>query len=438
MIATLIMTSLRNLIWIYLWLLIFEGALRKWIIPSLDAPLLIIRDPFVIWIYFQAWRNGLSFNNAFFAANLVLAVATAILSSFFGLGNLLLTLYGLRTDYLQVPLIFLIPQILNRDDVVAMGRFLFYLSIPMTVLVILQFRSAPDSLLNKGTMTTHYGTVRPSGTFSFGPGVTTFFTMTSVFVLYGYIQARTYKIWLMIPVTIAILIASACSGSRNCLVSIGLVAVVAILCVVIRGKGVGGIIVAAVAIALALFVVSTTTVGQEGFDQLNQRIEDAGQTEGGGEGFVARFFNSMLSPLLSMGQAPFFGYGLGLGTTAALSLSPNDLYWPENEWDRLIFECGPIFGFLLIAFRIALTLAVAKRAFEAYRRDNILPLLLFAFCGLLILNGQWGVGPTILGFAVLGGGLTLAACEEPEEEDQEEEEEAENQLDHSPAADTVG
>jgi len=57
---------------------------------------------------------------------------------------------------------------------------------------------------------------------------------------------------------------------------------------------------------------------------------------------------------------------------------------------------------------------------------------------LLILNGQWGVGPTILGFAVLGGGLTLAACEEPEEEDQEEEEEAENQLDHSPAADTVG
>ena len=36
---------LRWLIWTYFWLLLFEGGLRKWIVPSLANPLLIIRDP---------------------------------------------------------------------------------------------------------------------------------------------------------------------------------------------------------------------------------------------------------------------------------------------------------------------------------------------------------------------------------------------------------
>lgn len=37
--------SLRKLLWLYFWLLIFEGALRKWILPGLSSPLLLVRDP---------------------------------------------------------------------------------------------------------------------------------------------------------------------------------------------------------------------------------------------------------------------------------------------------------------------------------------------------------------------------------------------------------
>ena len=36
---------IRQLLWIYFWLLIFEGALRKWILPGLSNPLLLVRDP---------------------------------------------------------------------------------------------------------------------------------------------------------------------------------------------------------------------------------------------------------------------------------------------------------------------------------------------------------------------------------------------------------
>ena len=437
------MTVLRNLVWIYLWLLIFEGALRKWTVPSLDAPLLVVRDPLVIWIYFQAWKNRLSFNNAFFAANLALAVATAILSTIFGLGNLVVTLYGLRTDYLQIPLIFLIPQILDRDDVIAMGRFLLYLSIPIAALVVFQFCSPPDSWLNKGAMPTHYGTVRPSGTFSFIAGLDAFLAMVSAFLFFGYTQARTHQIWLLLLATFAVLIASAFSGSRTCLVSIGLVAVVAILCVVTRGKGGMGIAVAAVLIALAISLLSSLPVFQEGVGQLERRFEDAGASEGNTQGFIGRYLTSMVGPLANLDTVPLFGNGLGLGTNAAAGMlrGNREFIGPEEEWGRLIYECGPIFGLLLCIFRIALTFVVARRAFEAFRRDNILPVLIFAACGLLVLNGQWGV-PTTLGFAIFGAGLTLAACgEAPEEHEHDHEERHDHtggESDHSTAADTAG
>src|SRR5947209_16684365 len=47
---------IRALIWLYLILLIFEGALRKWVVPQLSNPLLIVRDPVVLVIYFLAAR----------------------------------------------------------------------------------------------------------------------------------------------------------------------------------------------------------------------------------------------------------------------------------------------------------------------------------------------------------------------------------------------
>jgi hypothetical protein len=438
------LNRLSTLIWVYVGLLILEGALRKWIVPSLDTPLLIIRDPLVMWIYYRAWQSRLLFNNAFFAPNLALAVATTLTSMVFGSGNLVVTVYGLRTDFLQIPLIFLIPQILDREDVIVMGRFLLYMSIPMAVIVVLQFRASPDHWLNKGAMETHYGTVRPSGTFSFIAGLDAFFCLVSSFLFFGYTQARTYTIWLMVLVTCATIITSVCSGSRSCLVSIGIVAVVTILCVLMRGKGGMGILVAAVLIALAIPLMLSLPVFQEGAEQLTMRFQDAGQTENGAEGFVARFVDTMVGPIFhDIGTVPNFGYGLGMGTNAAAGLLRGDRGFnnpdeegrrPEAEWGRLIYEGGPVFGLLLCIFRVVLTVAIARHAFEALRRDNILPMLIFAASGLLVLNGQWGVATT-LGFAIFGGGLTLAACEEPPEEDEDDDEErddqAEGESDHS-------
>jgi hypothetical protein len=434
------MNNLRTLLWIYLVLLILEGAIRKWVLPMLDAPLLVIRDPLVILIYYQALQQRLSFHNAFFTPNLFLAGACTFISVF-GYGNPLVTAYGLRTDFLQIPLIFIIPQILNRHDVLAMGRFMFYVSIPIAVLVLIQFRSSPDSKINVGSLATHYGTVRPSGPFSFISGIISFYALVAAFLFYGFIHVRTYRIWLMAATTIALILVTACSGSRSCLVMVGLVAATGLACVMVRGKGGFGIIVAGALVGLALVVLSTTSIGQEGSAQLIQRFSDVASQENGTEGFVGRFVNTMLKPIEEMGEVPIFGNGVGIGTNAAAGLlrGGREFIGPEDEWGRLIFECGPLFGFLLCVFRIVLFVSIGLRAYRALRYDNILPMLIYAACGLLVLNGQWGV-PTVLGFAMFGSGLALAACIDPWDDEEEYEDEHgehhehdEHESDHSHA-----
>src|ERR1044072_8882223 len=66
--------NIRRLIWLYLWLLIFEGSFRKWILPEFSAPLLLIRDPVVLVIYFLAFRARVFPQNIFVVTIEILAI----------------------------------------------------------------------------------------------------------------------------------------------------------------------------------------------------------------------------------------------------------------------------------------------------------------------------------------------------------------------------
>src|ERR1700731_2910306 len=69
---------IRQLIWVYFWLLLLEGALRKWIVPQLSNPLLIVRDPVAIAIYFFAIRARVFPRNGWTVVLAVIAVLTLI------------------------------------------------------------------------------------------------------------------------------------------------------------------------------------------------------------------------------------------------------------------------------------------------------------------------------------------------------------------------
>ena len=55
-----VIINLKRLIWVYFFLLIFEGVFRKWLLPQFSDVLLVVRDPVVLLIYAVAIKSGLS------------------------------------------------------------------------------------------------------------------------------------------------------------------------------------------------------------------------------------------------------------------------------------------------------------------------------------------------------------------------------------------
>ncbi len=104
--------NIRRLIWLYFWLLLLEGALRKWALPSLSNPLLIVRDPVVLLIYILAIRSRVFPRNGWIASLAVIGFLSFALS-FIPLWPYLppsrialVSGYGFRSNFLHLPLIF--------------------------------------------------------------------------------------------------------------------------------------------------------------------------------------------------------------------------------------------------------------------------------------------------------------------------------------------
>ena len=186
--------SLRLLIWLYFWLLLWEGALRKWIFPSMSTPLLIVRDPVVVLIYLVALAKGVFPFNRYILLTVALGGLSfaASLAVFDHLG---IILFGLRTNFLHLPLIFLMSNVLHHEDVTRIGRWFLLLSVPMTFLVIWQFVSPQGAWINAaaggelgGQMIATGGRIRPAGIFSFVTGMVSFLSVVTAFLLGAYLD----------------------------------------------------------------------------------------------------------------------------------------------------------------------------------------------------------------------------------------------------------
>ena len=127
------MVWFKRLIWTYFILLIFEGAIRKWVLPSLATPLLVIRDPLAVWLIILAMKHQLFKPNVYLTGIVIIAIISFFTALFLGHGNLYVALFGARIFLLHFPLIFIIGEVFDRDDVVLMGKVVLWIAIPMAV-----------------------------------------------------------------------------------------------------------------------------------------------------------------------------------------------------------------------------------------------------------------------------------------------------------------
>ncbi len=425
MAATQTIQTLKRLIWIYFWLLIFEGALRKWIVPQLATPLLIARDPVVIYAYFLALKEGLFPRDRFTTGIIVLGFLSLFASIVTAIAaidsNLAVIVYGLRTNFLHLPFIFLVPRVFSRSDVINIGRWVLILTVPMAVLMVVQFYAPSSAFINKAAteggaqITSVGGRVRPPGTFSYILGSAQYFSLVASFLLYGLTQPGSYPTWLLTAAGFGTVSALAVSGSRTALASVVVVVMLLLIGLLLKpgliAKSYNLLLLGAV-IILGLSSTTFFSFLGEGVSVFSTRIENAGANEGGGVGFVARFLEGFTEPFAQFYTTPLLGYGLGMGTGAGAALMnrTGEFLLAEGEWARVILESGPILGLAYIICRLLLVAWLGWICFRVVSYSgNILPLLLFGACALIILNGQFGFGST-LGFAAFIGGLCLAAC----------------------------
>jgi hypothetical protein len=410
------MRAIRFLLWLYLGLLLCEGALRKWILPQWSDPLLLVRDPVVLLIYAYAWRLRLFPTNAWILGAGLLAVVTLGAALLADAVNPWVMLFGFRTNFLHLPLIFIVPQVFQLADVRRVGTILLWAALPMALLMVLQFRAAPQDWINAGVggggqISAALGKIRPAAAFSFVSGPIYFFAAVAAFILFNQVTAGAgTSFYLSVVAGGATLIAGAVSGSRSLLGAVGVVVVSFLAGQLLYPRAAWRAVRLLVILGVVFIAVSATDIYRDGTEVLTTRIANAAGSEGGVGGFIQRFVNGFSAPLTRLSEVPVFGYGFGLGTNGGAALIGKrwQFLLAEDEWGRVMMESGPWIGLAFIFLRLLLAGYLGWLAVQAARAGNLLPLLLFGAIGMSVLIGQWGQ-PTIQGFTVLLSGLLLAA-----------------------------
>lgn len=400
----------------------FEGTLRKWIFPQLSDPLLLIRDPVIALIYICSVSGGVFALNYYTLSIFALGIVSFLTGMTVGSQNIIVTCYGFDSMFLHLPLIFIIPKVMTNRDVIKLGHAVLMLTVPMAVIMVLQFRASPTAWINCGAgggigaqIGGALGKIRPPGFFTFITGAAQFLAMATAFGIYGLWEWRRRNKLLLIAAGLAITVSAAVSTSRLAIGGIGTVFVMVGLIILYDKGGFGKLGKMLLPLGLIMVIATNMDIFKEGKHVFEVRLEEAGDLGAGVWGtasnWSSRVFSDFYGGYLAVQAAPVFGVGLGVGTNVGARLLSGRFGFllAEGEWARVVLEVGPLLAAPYLLLRLLICFKLYSVAANSAKDGNALPMLLFGCCALLITSGQFSQTST-LGFAVLGAGLCLAAA----------------------------
>ncbi|MBN1871711.1 MAG: hypothetical protein JW800_03970 [Candidatus Omnitrophica bacterium] len=415
-----------NLIFVIYWLLIFEGALRKWAFPQYHRYIFFIRDPFVLLVYWLAFTNRLFpkktpiFSYGIFLA--VLFLLFTLLQSITTTVGIAALIYGWRMFFFYLPLAFVIGENFNGADLKRLIRQTLFIAILTAPIIYLQHISAPAAFVNQTaesdviyTITGERGgtIVRPTGTFTFFHGQQLFIGSLIAFVIAAWILPKKERpcsnriLWL---------------GSAGAIINLALCGTrlpYLLAALTILAASFSSFIIRRHSISLRAMIlpISLLILAMFCFVYFFSYITEVTlERHRGAEGLEGSVFMRAMRMLFLftdfISKAPLLGAGIGSQTSggAVISKGSREYAGIEDEWSRIIMESGPIFGFIYITFRIILVGWLLICSVKAtHLSSNPLPLLLFAFIGSVIL--VWNVTNygTEMGYAWLFTGFCIAA-----------------------------
>jgi hypothetical protein len=439
-----------RLVFAIYWLLIFEGVLRKWVVPQFNRELFFIRDPLVVWVYLLALSGRMRpQRSVFLIVGLVFSVICLPLvvlqfASSPYIHSWLLSAYGWRNYFFYFPLAFLIARYFRPQDFEYLMRWTLILVIPIALIVYVQFRSPSTAPINQGIGTGEgetysnggyaLGLVRTYGTFTSSTGQTVFTGSVMAMLLAAWLRPKAKRPLqgvLLVAATGAGVTCLALSGSRGAMVEVGIIFAASIPAVLLMaGRSLAFQKIFIPILVVAVGAILATAVFPLAVEAITSRWRSAGYTENqayGAGGIFGRAVYDLGSFRFLLASTPPQGYQLGLGGNAAGVLSGKGLsgesyYDPrllsfgrreevavESDWGRQIIELGGTLGLLFIAFRVAFVIWLGKEAVGAtVRSGDPLPLLLFVFIGIHLFGSQITGHGTVNGYAWLFAGFCMS------------------------------
>lgn len=421
------LSLLKKLFWLYFILLIFEGALRKWVLPGLSAPLLIVRDPVGLMIIWEAFRTHKWPHrwSVVIQVLTVFLVGLAIAQVLFVDNPLVAAAFGLRSYLLPFPVAFIMGENLDKEDLRRFGTCTLFLLLPLTVLAAAQYSAPTDSFLNQGAyrgakqITYVSDHVRASTTFSFVIGQVEYCTLAAVFIFYALIEADYIKKWLVWAGMFALLVAIPATGSRQMVFQICGVLACVMVGAMIGAAQFGKALQTIVPLALLALLASFLPVVSTSVQSMVERFSGADLAEGGSIGTVLyyRTFEPIVDTFEAADSATrWLGIGLGHGAVAVHTLlalnSADGDDAGEQEITHEFVEMGPWAAVVFQLFKILIILQILGASISQARYRGPLSLLMLPLC-LPAIGFSLLEQPTEQGFMVIGIAFCIAAANMP-------------------------
>lgn len=427
-------TSLsKKLIYLFFLLSLFDGILRKWIVPGLSniimmakvfLAVLIVFNGFRYYRYLSFWDKGLIW----------LGCITFLTTLLFGHGNLLVAIWGCLPLWL-IPICVIMSRVLNHEDVIICGKILMYTAILNFLFTVLEFTQPLTSFINKGSevdaqfsdmsVSELAGAFRPSGIFMHNSQSGAFLLLAFSFCLYFlYLKKNVVNRKVLYFAILSCTLTPIFTVSRTMVFYV--LGMYIVYIIFSAKKGFLKRLILPAFILLGIVAISLNTkLGESAVSNMENRFDNASeattnQNTSTVNGTVFDIINrtvvynveAILDPHTLDGKVPpFWGYGQGMSTQVGgklLGIKTNAGF-ALAEWDglRIVCESGVFLGCIIIFFRIGYSLRFLGR----FRKSspNKLSIFLYpAFFNMFYLMQTWG-NAFFFCFAFICGGLYLAS-----------------------------
>jgi hypothetical protein len=369
----------RPAIFVVFVLLVFEGAMRKWVLPSAQAQIYLAKDIILLCAYLgfllHGGRDRHSPRNTG-AIRIVLILAfvfgcVQILNPYSP--SILVGLVGVKTYFLYAPLAFILPHAFtSREQLLKAIWWYLLIAIPVAILGFAQIAAGPGSFLN--TYVSHnedtaagisfgrdYALVRTSGTFSFIAGYTAYLGFMA-FLAIGFNLAQGWRVRNnVVPIAALTLVAGAMftTGSRA-----PVYILIATVPIILWWAAIAGLLAFQTAMRLCILLpvvaVAALNVSPQAFEAFMHRASESTDTTS------ERLFSGVFELIGALGDTPVLGLGIGVTHPSAMSImGTTSLWWlrdvfVEGEIARVAAELGIVGVLLIFGLRILIAASAVR------------------------------------------------------------------------------